>query len=244
MIYQGNADLTFRSNVVKPPLEQTFTDHPVTIELVLHRFRVTTAMHLTTQDFTHIDAFYLGQTRRFLIDSATHLDAQRVFICTPISKAHLPSFQVVTEAKDFLNAALLLEEHGRRSKSDLLLPAAMNAGLASEQYLKAFLVETDPDCPSFVRVSKNIRGDKHDLFNLYLQIPTELRQQLLAVSERVESGFPLEARIQACSVLFTKARYGYEAQSLKVLHLEVFELAPHLDKVLAEMTKVFSAQDL
>ncbi|AKA80845.1 hypothetical protein VO64_0311 [Pseudomonas synxantha] len=45
-------------------------------------------------------------------------------------------------------------------------------------------------------------------------------------------------------MLFTKARYGYEADSLKVLRSEVFELAPHLDKVLTKMTDVVSASDL
>ncbi|WP_409295563.1 hypothetical protein [Pseudomonas sp. KCJK8670] len=244
MIYQGKADLTFQAPGVKPPSELSLGDHPVAIERALHRFRITTVMPLTNDSFTHVDAFYGGQNHRYLIDGSSHLGSQYSFVCTPIYEADLPSFQVVREARDFLNAALLLEKEGLRGNTDLLLPAAMNAGLASEQYLKSFLVETDPDCPSFVRLSKHVKGDKHDLVKLYDQIPSVLKQQLHAVSESIEPGFPLESRIQACSVLFTKARYGYEADSLKVLRSEVFELAPHLDKVLTEMTRVVSAQDL
>ncbi|WP_288650799.1 hypothetical protein [Pseudomonas sp. UBA5568] len=244
MIYQGKADLTFHASGIKPPPELLLGDHSVAIERVLHRFRITIVMPVTTDSYTHVDAVYGGQTHRYLIDGATHSGSEFSFVCTPIYKADLPSFQVVREARDFLNAALLLEQEGLRGNSDLLLPAAMNAGLASEQYLKSFLVETDPDCPSFVRLSKHVKGDKHDLAKLYEQIPPVLKQQLDAVSESVEPDFPLEARIQACSVLFTKARYGYEADSLKVLRSEVFELAPHLDKVLTEMTRVVSAQDL
>lgn len=244
MIYQGKADLTFHSARAKPPLELSLADHSMMIQRALHRFRITTVLPLPEQDFTHVDAVYDGQTHRYLIDEATHFESTSVFVCTPIYKAELPSFQVVREARDFLNAALLLEKKGRAGHSDLLVPAAMNAGLASEQYLKSFIVETDPDCPSFVRLSKHVKGDKHDLVRLYGQIPSVLKQQLHAVSESVEPGFPLEERIQACSALFTKARYGYEARSLQILCSEVFELAPHLDKILTEMTRVISAQDL
>lgn len=244
MIYEGNANLTFHSTGVKPPPKLLLNEHPVAIVRALHQFRITTVMPQTNKAFTHLDAVYNGQTHLFRVYGVYPLDAKCVFTCTPIYDTDLPSFQVVSEARDFLNAALLLEKAGRLGKSDLLLPAAMNAGLASEQYLKSFLVETDPDCPSFVRLSKRICGNKHDLANLYKQISPHLKQQLHAVSESIEPGFPLEKRIQDCSALFTDARYGYEAGKLTVLRSEVFQLAPHLDKILTEITRCYTYEEL
>ena len=58
-----------------------------------------------------------------------------------MTKVNLPSFQVVSEARDFLKAARLIEQHAYDGNTDLFWPAAMNAGLASEPYLKSFLVE-------------------------------------------------------------------------------------------------------
>ena len=159
-----------------------------------------------------------------------------------IAKTYLPAFQVVTYARDFLLAAQILEQQALNGKSDLFSVAAMNAGLASEQYLKAFLVERDPKSPSYVKLIKGISSkEKHDLHALYLKIPPELREELNSVSERLAPGFPLVDRIKQCSQLFTHARYGYEAGSLSILRSEVFQLAPHLDKVLTEMTRTVSA---
>ncbi len=117
----------------------------------------------------------------------------------------------------------------------------MNAGLASEQYLKSFLVEQDPVSQSFLKLIAGLPKNKHDLFGLYQKISPDLRNQLHDVSEQLSPGFPLVERIKQCSQLFTHTRYGYEAGSLTVLRSEVFELAPHLDKVLTEMTKTVAA---
>lgn len=159
-----------------------------------------------------------------------------------VPKTYLPAYQVVAYAKDFLRAALIIEEAGMNGNTDLLPVAAMNAGLASEQYLKAFLVERNPKSSSYLKLSGAISNrEKHDLHALYLKIPSELREELNSVSERLAPGFPLVDRIKQCSQLFTHTRYGYEDSYISTLRTEVFELAPHLDKVLHEMTRAVSA---
>jgi hypothetical protein len=158
-----------------------------------------------------------------------------------ITKTRLPAFQVVTYARDFLLAAQILEEQAISGKTDLFSVAAMNAGLASEQYLKSFLVEQNPASPSNLKLIAGLPKNKHDLFGLYQKIPPDLCSQLHDVSERLSPGFPLIERIKQCSQLFTHTRYGYEADFLAVLRSEVFELAPHLDRVLTEMTKTAAA---
>lgn len=158
-------------------------------------------------------------------------------------RVHLPAFQVVTEARDFLKAANILQQRAESSDADtdLFLPAALNAGLASEHYLKSFLVESDPAAPSFLKLVDGLPRDKHDLFGLYQSIPADLCSELHRLSDQLHPGFPLVDRIKACSRLFVTARYGYEASSLKTLRSEVFQLAPHLERILFEMTRTYPA---
>lgn len=156
-------------------------------------------------------------------------------------KVYLPCFEVVSEARDYLKAAQLIEQHAYNGNTDLFWPAAMNAGLASELYLKSFLVEADLQKPGFLRPASGLPKDRHNLVALYEAIPVALAEQLRQISQRVSPGFPLEERIQACSRLFLGARYAYEAQSIQVFRSEVFELAPHLDLILTEMTQAVSA---
>jgi len=157
---------------------------------------------------------------------------------------HLPSLRVVEEAQAYLKAAQLIEQHAYSGNSGLFWPAAMNAGLASELYLKSCLVESDSDHPAdmddpegFLKLVSGLPRNKHDLFALYEAIPAELAKQLRQISNRLSPGFPLEERIWACSKLFVETRYTYEARSAQRFDAEVFELAPHLDQVLEEMTR-------
>jgi hypothetical protein len=110
--------------------------------------------------------------------------------------------------------------------------------LASELYLKSFLVESNPKAPDGI-----LNGPRnHDLFALYAAIPLKLAERLHQISERRSPGFPLEERIQACSNLFLGTRYTYEADKIQMFRTEVFELAPHLDLILTEMTQAVSAE--
>ncbi len=159
----------------------------------------------------------------------------------------LPSLRVVTEAREYLEAAQLIERHALSGNSGLFWPAAMNAGLASELYLKSFLVESDPtytrdldDPEGYLKLVSGLQRNKHDLLALYEAIPDALAEQLRQISERLSPGFPLKKRIKACSALFVETRYAYEGKSIQRFDTEVFELAPHLDRILEEMTQAVS----
>lgn len=159
-------------------------------------------------------------------------------------RENLPSLRVVEEAREYLKSAQIIERHALDGDIGLFWPAAMNAGLASELYLKSFLVERDPNHPGdrddpegYLKLVNGLPSDKHDLWALYKAIPPELAEQLRQISNRLSPGFPLEERIRACSKLFVETRYMYEARSAQRFDTEVFELAPHLDQVLEEMTR-------
>ncbi|WP_145193616.1 hypothetical protein [Pseudomonas sp. URMO17WK12:I11] len=150
----------------------------------------------------------------------------------------LPAFQVVTYARDFLKASEAIVDRAKQGETDLYLPAVMTSALACEQYLKSFLVKAEPSKPGFLKLVPGLASDKHDLFALYQKIPADLRAELHRVSDQVEQGFPLVERIKSGSQIFKRARYGYEANALQILRSEDLELAPHLDKVLMEMTTI------
>lgn len=142
----------------------------------------------------------------------------------------LPSYKVFSEARDYLQAFLLVEKQAASGLSDLYWPAATLAGIACELYLKSFLVKTDPLAPGCL---KRVRG--HHLRTLYDAISDKYRATLLLVSQEVDPDFPLEKRIDECSNLFFDGRYSYESTATNILRSEVFELAPHLDAVIHRM---------
>lgn len=154
----------------------------------------------------------------------------------------LPSTWVIEEARTYLRAAQILEASATDGDTSIFWPAAMNTGLAIELYLKAFLVEPDPDYPAelddpqgYLKLVSGLPKNKHDLYGLYEAIPVQMADRLRLISERLAPGYPLEKWIKTCSALFVQARYAYEARSLQKVDTEVFKLAPHLDQVLQEM---------
>jgi hypothetical protein len=156
----------------------------------------------------------------------------------------LPSIWVIEEARAYLRAAQILEISAMEGDTSLFWPAAMNTGLALELYLKAFLVESDPDHPrdmddpeGYLRLVSGLPKNKHDLYGLYEAIPNQMANQLRLISERLAPDYPIGKWIKACSALFVQARYPYEAKSLQTFDTDIFKLAPHLDQVLQEMLK-------
>jgi hypothetical protein len=154
----------------------------------------------------------------------------------------LPNTWVIEEARAYLRAAQILERSANEGDISLFWPAAMNTGLALELYLKAFLVESDPDHPAdmddpegYLKLVSGLPRNKHDLYGLYEAIPVQMANRLRLISERLAPGYPLQKWIKECSALFVQARYAYEAKSLQAFDTDVFKLAPHLDRVLQEM---------
>lgn len=153
----------------------------------------------------------------------------------------LPNTWVIEEARAYLRASLLLEQSAADGDIALYWPATMNSALASELYLKSFLVEADPRFPrseydpeGHLRLITGLPGNRHDLFELYKAIPVNLANQLRETSDRLSPGFPLEKWIMSCSSLFVGTRYPYEANSTQAIDTDVLKLAPHLDRVLSE----------
>lgn len=154
----------------------------------------------------------------------------------------LPSSWVIEEARTFLRASLLLEQSASNGEVALYWPAAMTSALASELYLKSFLVEADPRSPrtedepeGHLRLAIGLPGNRHDLFELYKAIPVDLANQLRATSDRLSPGFPLESWIMSCSKLFVGTRYPYEANSTQAIDTDVLKLASHLDRVVCQL---------
>jgi hypothetical protein len=154
-----------------------------------------------------------------------------------MNPVRLPSHQVVSEARVFLKAARLIEKYADNDNTDLFWPAAMNAGLASELYLKSFLVDYDLAHPGEIDDPEWFLSGKkgHNLVVLYKAIPSEYAEKIRQISERLSPGFQLERRLDDCSKLFVGTRYTYEHGSIQGLDTDVFELAPHLDLIIAEM---------
>lgn len=147
----------------------------------------------------------------------------------------LPYNRVVTEAKIYRTAALLLADQSLDGNSDLFWPAAMNAALAIEIYLKAFLVEEDTP-----KVKLNDAGKKasHDLLKLYQAIPADWRAGIEKVNEQMESPLPLAQMFETYADYFTKVRYGYEQDARKVIRGELFTLMDHMDDICAALAPV------
>lgn len=153
----------------------------------------------------------------------------------------LPSAWVIEEARAYLRASLLIEQQALNGDTALYWPGAMNSALASELYLKSFLVEADPRYPrteydpeGHLRLAIRLPGNRHDLLELYRAIPIDLASKFSEISERLCPGFPLEKLIMSCSNLFVGTRYPYEANSIQAIDSDVLKLAPHLDLVLSE----------
>ncbi|UMZ12921.1 MULTISPECIES: hypothetical protein [Pseudomonas] len=157
----------------------------------------------------------------------------------------LPSTWVIEEARTFIRAAQILEQRAIDDHDlNLFWPAVMNSALACELLLKSCLVEADPCYPrtehdpeGHLRLGVRIPGNGHGLIDLYHAISPKLANQLREISERLAPDFPLEKWIRASSKLFVGTRYPYEANSVQSVDLEVLKLAPHLDRVLEEMTR-------
>lgn len=161
----------------------------------------------------------------------------------------LPSSWVIDEARAYLRASLLLEQHASDGDVALYWPATMNSALASELYLKSFLVEADPRFPrseydpeGHLRLAVGLSGNRHNLFELYRAIPVDLADKLREISGRLSPGFQLEKWIILCSTLFVGTRYPYEASFTKAIDSDVLKLAPHLDRVLSEFLNPVEGQ--
>ncbi|MEX6504208.1 hypothetical protein [Pseudomonas zhanjiangensis] len=147
----------------------------------------------------------------------------------------LPDNRVVREARIYRTAALLLEKQSLDGNSDLFWPAAMNAALAIEIYLKAFLVEEDT--PS-IKLNAAGRKAKHDLAKLFRALPENVRTVIDEVNAEIAPTLSLEQTLGAYSDYFTNVRYGYEQDARKVIRGELFTLMDRMEQICVALAPV------
>jgi hypothetical protein len=119
-----------------------------------------------------------------------------------------------------------------------------------ELFIKSFLAKDDS------RLATTINGviiyngavssaHGHNLDKLFLKLTPEWREAILYTSERVSPGYPLEQKIAENSGYFFEGRYGYEAEAIGVIRMEVLDAAEHLERVCSELiTKVYQPNEL
>lgn len=163
---------------------------------------------------------------------------------------NIPDIRVLRAANEYQEVAELCNQHGK------VWGGAINAALAIEIYLKAFLSEE-------VKISignglsqgfkKTQRG--HDLFSLYEKIPEHLQVLLCEQYKLIRNNSNLPDLLIKNKDVFFQARYMYERNSLgsvgndiiflaKEFRDTVFKVAelvhppitklPHLEEVIAK----------
>lgn len=140
----------------------------------------------------------------------------------------VPHYLVISEARTYREAALLLERHSISGRTDLFWPAAMNAALAVELYLKAFLVE---QAALDIRLSVAGRNASHNLARLYDAIPTGWRASIEAANSQLDPPLQLDEIFKLYAVHFTKVRYSYEQSAQKTIRSELFALMDRMEDI-------------
>lgn len=143
---------------------------------------------------------------------------------------HLPNYQVIYEARLYRNAALLLKRNAE-ANTDMYRPAAMNAALAVELYLKSFLVEKKFP----VSLTKEGKHANHDLSKLFAVISCPLKNGIEEVNRSLDPPLDLSRLLATYADYFPKVRYSYEEGSRGVIRGELFDLMNRMEQICAEL---------
>lgn len=141
----------------------------------------------------------------------------------------VPDFRVWSAGNVYQEAAKLLNENQQ------LWAAAINAALAIEIYLKAFLSEQDRSYyfqdEGIYRVGSKIKKG-HDLVDLYEKISPGLKEQLVNEFAKCSGEQDLLSKLVRYRDVFTKARYDFELDARPNLDTGIVHLANVLREVL------------
>jgi len=140
----------------------------------------------------------------------------------------LPSNQVINEARLYREAALLLEQNARQGNVDMYWPAAMNAALAVELYLKSFLVESEVPA---VALTKEGKKASHNLIELYEAITLDYQKRIEAVNQTLSPTLDLVRMFETFALHFPTVRYSYEAKSVGVIRVQLFGLMDRMEEI-------------
>lgn len=140
----------------------------------------------------------------------------------------LPEYRVVSEARIYREAALLLEESARAGRTDLYWPAATNAALSIEIYLKSFLVKK---VDAWVELNDLAKQAGHNLTKLWQAIEPEHQGKIEHLNHQFEPAIDLESLFTTYASFFPRARYSYEADRERVVRGELFSLMDRLEDI-------------
>lgn len=160
----------------------------------------------------------------------------------------LPSLEIIEEGRAYLKSALVIEQAG---DTKLWRPACVLAGFSMELFLKSFLAKDNSKLADTINgidiysgAVKSARGHFLDT-DIFQKITPEWRQAILDTSERLSPGYPLEQKLSEYSGYFFNGRYGYEANAIDVIRMEVLDAAEHLEKVCSKLiTKIYQPNEL
>lgn len=141
----------------------------------------------------------------------------------------VPDFRVWSAGNVYQEAAKLLNENKQ------YWAAAINAALAIEIYLKAFLSEQDRsyffEDEGVYRVGSKVKRG-HDLVELYEKILPALKEQLVNEFGKRSGEHDLLSKLDRYRDVFTKARYDFELDSRPNIDTGIVHLADILREVL------------
>lgn len=143
----------------------------------------------------------------------------------------LPDLNVWETGNQYQDAAALCHKH------HLGWPAAINAALSIEIYLKSFLAHQIlvSDGISKQGFSDTDRG--HDLHELYQKISPDLRQ-LMESKYKDLAGNDLHQNIYKYKDIFLHARYHHESKSIQVVNSEIVHFSADMRALVIEASKV------
>ena len=144
----------------------------------------------------------------------------------------IPNLRIARSGFDYQKAAEVLEDSG------LLWPAAINAALAIEMYLKSFLAkDTWKDYHSGGKY-KTYEASEHGhiLTKLFNKIPKIHRDELLNQVSTISPETDLNALLEKYKDVFFNARYSHEENALRIVDSGIIRLAQVLKQAIKNLT--------
>ncbi len=130
-------------------------------------------------------------------------------------------------ANKYQEASILCREEG------LDRPAAINAALAIEIYLKS-LSSIEYKIPTGIdNIYQSVAETEwgHDLVKLFSKIDHSILNIMDAKSKEIDHSIELKVSLEKFKDVFAKARYSYEKDSITLIDMRIVDLAEHFRKL-------------
>lgn len=143
----------------------------------------------------------------------------------------LPNINVCSVANEYQSAAALCYEN------KLYWPAAINAALAVEIYLKSFLSEEVliPVYGGLASQSFSAKKRGHDLYDLYMKIEERTRKIIIEINAEE---YDIPGTLKKHRDIFMSARYSYEEQSPQAINGSIISFSGHMRNLVFEVGKI------